>query len=134
MRCCLREIVVRQQRRKIPTIIEGTSIIPSTYFVNGEPLDGFEKDVIFINLYVSDEKDHYNRRMHRCIERDYVISPDLVKDEIKKIRRNKNTELHLETECLSKIVPNVFSLDITNKSEIDVVHRILELVMSLYDI
>ena len=130
----VREIVLRQQRRKIPTIIEGTSIIPSTYFVNGKPIDGFEKNVVFVNLYISDEAEHYRRRIERCMERDYKTSVDFIYDEIKIIRKNKNTELHLETECLSKIVPNVFSIDIANKSEAEVTHYILQLLKKLYDI
>ncbi len=39
----VREIVARQQRRNIPTIIEGLSIIPSTYFSNNQPIKDLKK-------------------------------------------------------------------------------------------
>lgn len=64
------EIVKRQQDRKIPTIIEGTSIVPSTFFENNKPIDGFQKNIIFINLYLSDIQEHIQRRKNRCVERE----------------------------------------------------------------
>ena len=34
----IKEIINRQQRRNVPTIIEGAGIIPSMYFPNNHPL------------------------------------------------------------------------------------------------
>ena len=67
----VKEIILRQQRRRIPTIIEGTGIIPSIYFPNNQPLAWLSKHVVFINLYISDEEDHISRRQSRSEERDY---------------------------------------------------------------
>ncbi|MDO5602219.1 MAG: hypothetical protein Q4G07_05565, partial [Oscillospiraceae bacterium] len=115
----VKEIVCRQQRRKIPTIIEGASIIPSTYFENGYPIKGFEKNILFINLFLSNGTEHYNRRVKRCLERDYKKSNDSIKEEIEIIRKNKNLELHCETVELSKTATNVFSIDIANMNEFE---------------
>ena len=67
----VKEIVLRQQRRQIPTIIEGTGIVPNTYFPNNQPLAWLTEHVIFINLYLSDEEEHISRRQSRSEERDY---------------------------------------------------------------
>ena len=48
----VKEIVLRQQRRRIPTIIEGAGIVPSTYFPDNQPLAWLNNHVVFINLYI----------------------------------------------------------------------------------
>lgn len=124
----VKEIVCRQQRRKIPTIIEGASIIPSTYFENGYPIKGFEKNILFINLFLSNGTEHYNRRVKRCLERDYKKSNDSIKEEIEIIRKNKNLELHCETVELSKTATNVFSIDIANMNEFELLNNVAEII------
>lgn len=126
----VREIVSRQQKRKIPTIIEGTSIVPSTYFCNGHPINGFENNVIFINLYLSDENEHIQRRISRCKEREYSASDFMSKEKIIKVRREKNHMLHYETMELSQKCNKVFSIDVAKMNQEAVVEEILRIVLS----
>lgn len=121
----VREIVARQQRRNIPTIIEGLSIIPSTYFSNNQPIKGFEKNVFFINLFLSDEQEHIQRRYNRCKEREYQDTKSQVKEQVANIRNSKNLELHEETSELSKNVKNVASFDVSNMNQDSVTRKIL---------
>lgn len=124
----VKEIVERQQMRKIPTIIEGSSIIPSTYFHNNIPINGFKKNVIFVNLYLSDENEHLKRRINRCKEREYNYSENMTKEQILKIRNNKILMLHLETLELSKNANNVFSIDVANMTQDMMVDKILHII------
>lgn len=124
----VREIVNRQQSRKIPTIIEGSSIIPSTYFYNNSPIYGFENNVIFINLYLSNEDEHIERRLKRCIERGYNDTTEMISAKISKIRKNKNYTLHKETLELAEYTNRVFSIDISNKNQQKVVDLIIKTI------
>ena len=124
----VREIVARQQRRNIPTIIEGLSIIPSTYFSNDKPIKGFEKNVFFINLFLSDEQEHIQRRYNRCKEREYQDTEDQIKEQVINIRNSKNCELHEETLELSKATKNVASFDVSNMDQDSVVKKILSIL------
>lgn len=124
----VREIVARQQQRNIPTIIEGLSIIPSTYFCNNQPLKGFEKNVFFINLFLSDEQEHFQRRYNRCKERGYKDTENQIQKQVSIIRNSKNLELHKETLELSKSVKNVASIDVSNMNQDAVVSKILEIM------
>ena len=124
----VKEIVKRQQDRKIPTIIEGANIVPSTYFYNGKPIDGFEKNILFVNLFLSDEKEHLQRRLSRCKEREYANDFNLVQKQVVDIRKDKNNALHEETLKLGECVNNVFSIDISNMSEGMVVDQIISII------
>lgn len=121
----IRIIVKRQQSRKIPTIIEGQSIVPSVFFNNFLPVNGFQKNIVFVNLYLSDEMIHTQRRVKRCIERKYNENYNITKEKISRIRYNKSYLLHQETLLLSNKINNVFSIDITNLNEEDVVEEIM---------
>lgn len=124
----VREIVTRQQQRNIPTIIEGSSIIPSTYFSNNQPINGFEKNVFFINLFLSDEQEHIQRRYNRCKEREYQDTANQIVERIINIRNSKNLELHEETLELSKTVKNVASIDVSNLNQDSVANEILRIL------
>lgn len=121
----IKEIVVRQQMRKIPTVIEGSSIVPSTYFINNIPIDGFKDHVLFINLYLSNEHVHINRRMTRCYEREYDDNMEQIIDKVTHVREGKNFEIHKETLELSMRANNVFSFDVTNMTPDDIVSMII---------
>lgn len=127
----IKEIVDRQQKRKIPTIIEGSSIVPSTYFLNNKPIEGFEHNVIFINLYLSDENEHVQRRIHRCIERENTNRISSVQDKVSRIRKSKNYSLHHETLELSKGTNRVYSIDTADMNQDAVVDKILQIINSL---
>lgn len=124
----VKEIVNRQQLRKIPTIIEGSSIIPSTYFENTMPIAGFETNILFINLYLSDLEEHVQRRITRCKNREYLDNETLSREKINSIRNSKNELLHQETIELSKSVKNVFSIDVASLDPIKTINKIQDLI------
>lgn len=128
----IKEIVLRQQRRKIPTILEGAGIIPSTYFPNDQPLDWLTSNVIFINLYLSDKNEHITRRTVRSSEREYMDSESEARKVISKIRDNKNEILHNEAIKLGQTHYNVLSIDTANKSPKCVAETIMNLVKAYY--
>lgn len=128
----VKEIVLRQQRRKIPTIIEGAGIIPSVFFPNDQPLNWLTDKVIFINLYLPDEDEHTNRRQLRSLERDYGENIIESKSIVKKARTEKNRMLHTETAELSRHFPNVFSIDISNRSPLSLVDAIMLLISEYF--
>ena len=128
---CLQEIIKRQQMRQIPTIIEGINIIPSLYFINDKPIEGFNRNVAFIDLYISDIADHRKRRQKRCKERGYAQINYIMDEKVDK-QRNINLMLYEETVNLSKKHKNVFALDVSNKSEEAVVLEIYKCLLQLY--
>lgn len=128
----IKEIVLRQQRRQIPTIIEGAGIVPSTYFPNGKPLEWLTEHVIFINLYLSNEAEHVHRRKSRTIERDY--HEDISKTEILvfQSRLGKNDCLHTDTVKIHHLFKNVFSFDVSDDSPSILADKIMEIVFTYY--
>ena len=126
----IKEIVDRQQKRKIPTIIEGSSIVPSTFFHNNKPIEGFEHNVIFINLYLPEENEHVQRRIRRCIERENANGISSAQDKVSKIRNSKNYLLHHETLELSKETNRVYSIDTADMSQDAVVDKIMQIIHS----
>ena len=129
----VKEIILRQQRRRIPTIIEGTGIIPSIYFPNNQPLAWLSKHVVFINLYISDEEDHISRRQSRSEERDYHESVSKTEIIISQSRAEKNQLLHMQAIQLHQIFKNVFSLDVSYCTPSHVAGKIMELVFDYFD-
>lgn len=129
----VKEIILRQQRRRIPTIIEGTGIIPSTYFPNNQPLAWLTKQVVFINLYISDEEEHIFRRKLRSEERDYHESISKTELIICQTRAEKNQLLHTQAINLHQIFNNVFSLDISNCTPSHTASKIMEVVFDYFD-
>lgn len=127
----IKEIVKRQQIRKIPTVIEGINIVPSLYFFENEPIEGFQKDIVFINLYMSDIEDHKKRRQKRCKKREYTQSLQAIDAKITKLEEHNNM-LHKETLALSNMYKNIFSFDVSNKSEKAVLSEIISFLAQLY--
>ena len=129
----VKEIILRQQRRRIPTIIEGTGIIPSTYFPNKQPLAWLSNHVVFINLYISDEEEHISRRQSRSEERDYHESVSKTEIIISQSRAEKNQLLHTQAIELQQTFKNVFSLDVSNYTPSHVASKIMEFVFDYFD-
>jgi 2-phosphoglycerate kinase len=129
----VKEIILRQQRRRIPTIIEGTGIVPSTYFPNNQPLEWLTKHVVFVNLYLSDENEHVFRRQSRSIERDYHESISKTKTIVLQSRAEKNQLLHMQATELHQVFKNVISIDISNCTPNCVADKIMEFVFEYFN-
>ena len=129
----VKEIILRQQRRRIPTIIEGTGIVPSTYFPNNQPLSWLTKHVVFINLYISDKEEHISRRRSRSEERDYLESISKTEIIISQSRAEKNQLLHMQAIKLHQIFKNVLSLDVSNCTPSLTASKIMELIFDYFN-
>lgn len=115
MKNSIEQIVLRQQRKSIATIINGVHIIPEIL----QEITSYS-NVIFINLYISDEKKIY----HRIFERDphsYMLKniPLIYKT---------NVDLYMSTKNISKSTSNIHNIDVTNLSIEMVIERILSII------
>jgi len=122
------DIVRRQQYRRMPSIIEGSCIVPSTFFDQGNPKPGFENNVYFINLYLSNIEEHIARRIERCAERKKYEETTASREKIIRIRNTKNLQLHEDTLNLSMINNKVYSFDISHMSQNEVIENIIKIV------
>ena len=130
----VKEIILRQQRRKIPTIIEGSGIIPSVFFPNGTPKEWLNSNVIFVNLYISDDNEQKERRHARHIERKYTSDYIEIEKREAIVMSEKNYALHIETIDLSKKLPNVFSIDTAHIPIEKLAKEIIDIVKSYFSI
>lgn len=128
----VKEIILRQQRRQIPTIIEGTGIIPNAYFPNNQPLPWLTAHVVFINLYLSDEKQHILRRKSRSEERGYHESTSKTQTIISQCRAEKNQLLHIQAIELQQTHKNIFSIDISDCTPNQAANKIMGSVFDYF--
>ena len=128
----VKEIILRQQRRKIPSIIEGSGIIPSLFFPNGTPVEWLNSNIIFVNLYISDDNEQKKRRHTRYIERKYTSDYSEIEKREAVVMSEKNCELHTETVNLGKKFPNVFSIDTSYISLEEIAAEIIDIVKSCF--
>ncbi len=129
----MKEIILRQQRRRIPTILEGAAVIPGVFFLDNQPLEWLTEHVVFVNMYLPDETEHIARRLLRSATRDYGESIQETERIIWSARTDKQLLLHTETSALSQTFGNVFSLDISGSSPADVADTIMNLIFCYYD-
>lgn len=129
----IKEIILRQQRRKIPTIIEGAGIVPSTYFPDNKPLKWLTDHVIFVNLYLASEEEHVIRRQSRSEERDYNEDIRKTQELILRFRKEKNELLNEEALMLHQLYNNVFSLDVSNASSSKVADMIMKCIYNYFN-
>lgn len=114
MKSSLEKIIERQKRKGIPTIINGVHIIPSV-------LNGIcdNKDVIYINLYVNNEKSIYERIYNRN-PNSYMLNniPFIY---------NSGKELYIETENISESSnPYLFNnIDVTDLTIDETIEKVL---------
>ncbi len=128
----VKSLVLRQQKRKLPTIIEGAEIIPTQFFPDNKPLEWLNENVIFINLYISDEREQRKRRNNRYSERKYPSEYDEIIRQEALVVKEKNLALHTETLRLAAARPNVFSLDISDLSPEKLAERIMQTVENYF--
>lgn len=109
-------IVVRQQRKGIPSIINGVHVIP-------EILNGLANNhnIIYINLYVNSEQELYKRLVNRNSQ-SYML------EHIPLIFKT-NVDLYCSTTNLANDTPYLFNnIDITNMSVDETLSEIIKLI------
>ncbi len=109
-------IVVRQQRKGIPSIINGVHVIP-------EILNGLANNhnIIYINLYVNSEQELYKRLVNRNPQ-SYML------EHIPLIFKT-NVDLYCSTTNLANDTPYLFNnIDITNMSVDETLSEIIKLI------
>ena len=116
----LEKIIERQQRKEIPTIINGVHIIP-------EVLCGFagNKNIIYINLYVNNQDEISKRISGR--KKDKGSRSSYMLEHIPLIYQT-NDALSSSTSELAQSNDNVFNIDITNLEEKEAVSEIMNTI------
>ena len=128
----IKEIILHQQSRKIPTIIEGAGIIPSLFFPNGKPLEWLNSSIVFVNMYISDTQQQKERRSSRYNEREYSNAYDDIIRREEFVINEKNLSLHSEALSLSATQPNVFSIDTAYLTSEETAKKIADIVFSYF--
>ena len=128
----VKELVLRQQKRKLSTVLEGAEIIPSLFFPSGKPAEWLNERVVFVNLYASNEEEQRKRRTNRYLERNYPAEYDEIIRQESLIVREKNERLHLETLTLASKFPNVFSVDISDLPPATLAEKIVQIVENYF--
>ncbi|MBQ9610596.1 MAG: AAA family ATPase [Lachnospiraceae bacterium] len=109
MKKSIEHIILRQQRKGIATIINGVHVIPEILY------DIISDNFVFINLYVTDENEIYNRIVNRNPS-SYMLEhiPFIYKS---------NTELFSNTEKVISMCNynNIFNINVTNLSVDDTI-------------
>lgn len=129
----VKDIIFRQQRRNIPTIIEGAEIIPITYFDDNQKVCWINENIIFVYLYITDEVEHKRRRINRCKDREYNINETNENKMIYRIRKEKHVRLLRDAQNLSKTNNNIFTIDVSNKSVEEVCNLIIKQIDRYYN-
>lgn len=112
MKCSFKEIMARQQRKGIATIINGVHIIPEALKDIVE-----NSNIIFINLYVTNELELFERIFNRD-------SSSYMLKHIPFIFQT-NKDLYISTERISLKHKNVFNMDVTGLGIDETIKRIL---------
>lgn len=110
-------IIARQQRKGIASIINGVHIIP-------EVLNGIanNENIIYINLYVTDERDIYKRISNRD-PHSYML------DNIPLIFQT-NRDLYLSTKKLASKYPYIYNINISELNIEDTINRIFSVCLT----
>lgn len=113
MRKSLEKIIERQQRKGISTIINGVHIIPSV--LNGIAKN---KNIIYINLYLNNEKSIYKRIEHRDPNSYMLKHTELI--------YTTNNNLFEDTKYMCREKPYLFNnIDITNLTIDETLEKIM---------
>lgn len=118
MKTSFEQIVARQQRKGISTIINGVHIVPE---VLADMLQN--EKVVFINLYVTKEMEIYKRIFSRD-SKSYML------EHIPFIFQTNN-DLYFSTEKMAVKYRNVFNVDVTDLSVDSTVSQIVERIRCL---
>lgn len=118
MKKSFENILLRQQRKRISSIINGVHVIP-------EIMDGLAENynVIYINLYINNESEIYNRLLNRNPE-SYML------DYIPLIYQT-NIDLYLSMRKLSKKAAHIFhNIDVTTLSLEETINEMMNCINS----
>lgn len=118
MKQSFKQILSRQQRKGIATIINGVHVIPEVLMDIAE-----SKNLIFINLYVTNEHEIYKRISKRD-------STSYMLEHIPFIFQT-NKDLHFSTEKISLEYPNIFNIDVTELSIDNTIKKIVDCINGL---
>lgn len=118
MKKSFEQIVARQQRKGIASIINGVHVIP-------EVLNGIAENnnIIYINLYVTNEDEIYKRITNRDPS-SYMLHhiPFIFK---------ANQELYSSTAKLSLENSHIFNVDVTEKTINDTINEIISCINNI---
>jgi len=116
MKCSIERIVLRQQRKHIPSIINGVHIVPE---VLSEIANG--GNVVFVNLYINN-KEVLRKRLSTRNPKKYMPHIEVLFD--------ANNHIFSNVKILSQDKPRVFqNIDVTEINVDQVVEKILCFVL-----
>lgn len=118
MKRSFEQIIARQQRKGIATIINGVHVIPEVLSDIAE-----NNNIIFINLYVTNKHEIYERISKRD-------STSYMLEHIPFIFQT-NTEQYLSTERISSKYRNIFNINVTGLSVENTINRIIDCIKQL---
>lgn len=118
MKQSFKQIIARQKRKGIATIINGVHVIPEVLIDITE-----NKNLIFINLYVTNEHEIYKRISKRD-------STSYMLEHIPFIFQTNN-DLHFSTEKISLKYPNIFNINVTDLSIDNTIKKIVDCITRL---
>lgn len=112
MKNSFEQIVARQQRKGISTIINGVHIIP-------EVLNGMAKNsnIVYLNLYVTNEEEIYKRITNR--------NPSSYMLEHIPFIFQTNESLYLSTKKITSKYNHIFNINVTNLSIDETIDKVL---------
>ena len=113
MKSSLEQIVARQQRKGIATIINGVHIIP-------EVLNGIADNIVYINLYVTSANQIYNRILHR--------NPSSYMLEYIPLIFQTNLDLYVNTKEIALNTPCIFNINVTESTIEDTMRKVVSCI------
>lgn len=112
MKKSLEQIVARQQRKGIASIVNGVHLVPEVLNDIAE-----NKNIIYINLYVTSEQEIYERIRNRDPS-SYML------DHIPFIFQT-NKDLYLSTEKMALTYHHIFNIDVTGLTIENTINKII---------
>lgn len=112
-------IIKRQQRKNIPTIINGVHIIPEELYLCTP-----YSNILYINLYINSEKELWNRLKNR--------NPQKYKPEYVPLLYQTNVELNNSLYRIPSNLCKIYSINVSNSSIHEVLCEIHKIFVKLY--
>ncbi|MCL2522950.1 MAG: hypothetical protein FWE36_08850 [Erysipelotrichales bacterium] len=119
MKASIENIIIRQKRKKIPSIINGVHIVPETF--NGI-FDN--KGIIYINLYVNNEKE-LEKRLFARDKDSYLLNHISSMYET-----NRLLNISTNSEIIKNAGNHILNLDVTDLTIDETVVRIMDFIVN----